>query len=68
MISSDEMQKFVAEKGRFPDIEEMYEEPIGWFPIYKSNPSKLIAHKFVNGQWIELSYCKYVLWPEKWGV
>lgn len=45
-------------------IEEIFKEPIGWFPTSPSNPSKLIAHKFVNGEWIKLSYAKFVPWPE----
>jgi len=48
----------------FPTLEESHKKPIGWFPINKENPSKLTAHKFVDGEWIALSCVKFVAWPE----
>ena len=37
---------------------------IGWFPTHPSNPSKLIAHRFVNGVWVSLHIARFVPWPE----
>lgn len=50
-----------------PSLEEVHKAPIGWFPTKPSNPSKLQAHKFVNGKWVELPFVKFVPWPEKFG-
>jgi hypothetical protein len=49
---------------KWPTIEEQHKAPIGWFPTKPSNPSKLQAHKFVDGEWIPLGFVKYVPWPE----
>lgn len=46
------------------DLEQIHGAPIGWFPVSERNPSKLTAHKFVNGEWIRLCYSKIVAWPE----
>ena len=39
-----------------------------WFPVSRDNPSKLTAHKFVDGEWVRLSYCKFVPWPERFQI
>ena len=67
MMTSAEVIAYHDKNKRFPDLEELHKAPIGWFPTYPRNPSKLIAHKFVNGKWIELSHAKFVPWPEVWG-
>jgi hypothetical protein len=54
----------MKEQMKFKTIEEQHGAPIGWFPTKPSNPSKLQAHKFVNGEWVPLSFVKFVPWPE----
>lgn len=43
-----------------PALEAIHGAPIGWFPVHPRNPSKLIAHKFVDDKWVRLSVCRFV--------
>jgi hypothetical protein len=53
---------------KLPTLEEIHGAPTTWIPISARNPSKLTAHKFVDGKWLPLSNCRFVAWPEKFPV
>lgn len=58
--------EIAKQRGQYQeDLEQIHDAPIGWFPTKRDNPSKLQAHKFVDGVWTPLPYCKLVPWPEK---
>ena len=63
-MTKEEMYAYIDEHGTSPTLTEMHKAPIGWFPTHAGNPSKLIAHKFVNGKWVQLTYQKFVAWPD----
>jgi hypothetical protein len=64
MMTVEEMIAYIEKHGELPSLEAMHKAPIGWFPTHPRNPSKLEAHKFVNGKWIPLHHVRFAPWPE----
>jgi hypothetical protein len=61
-IDPEEFKAHLKSVGRY-DLDDALS--VSWFPMKASNPSKLYAHKFVDGVWYEVPACRIITWAKK---